>query len=173
MLDLPTDPVTTLGTITSTPAPSRGDTASFPPTTDTNSNNTDGTGANPSSSDRSWVAGAIVGSLAGLGLVLGLAVWRWRRNKPDKAANGTRPFDESFGKAQLHSDDMPKPIIPIAELHPDSLHEMEGSNSYIHRAEKPANEVAVGELSTTEVETEQGMSWRSGETRLDLGSRDL
>lgn len=62
----------------------------------------------------------------------------------------SEPLDESYGKAQLHSDDIPKPVYPTPELHPDSIHEMEGSRPEFREAEKPANETPARELPTNE-----------------------
>lgn len=97
----------------------------------------------------------MVGSVLAIGLIVGFAVWLRRRSRRKVTPGAVEPVDESYGKAQLHSDDISKPVLPISELHPNSIHEMEGSGPGSRQAEKPANEAAAGELPGVELETPQ------------------
>lgn len=122
-----------------------------------------GSGAERLKSSKAWIAGPVVGSVVGLALLLSLAflLGRRRRKKKEETEEGdeavtegpvySEPADESHGKAQLHADDMPKPITPIAELHPDTIYEIEGSSPNDLLVEKPANETPARELPGAEV----------------------
>jgi hypothetical protein len=94
--------------------------------------------------------GPVIGSVVALVLLLGAVFWLRQRKRNKATAPTSEPFDESYGKAQLHSDDIPKPVYPTPELHPDSIHEMEGSHPEFREAEKPANEAPARELPTNE-----------------------
>ena len=101
---------------------------------------------NPSES-HTWIAGPIVGSVAGLALILGGLFYFWLRQRKAKGM-GIEPDgpDPTFGKPQLHSDCISKPETKThAELHPECIHEIHGSPC-LHQAEKPANEVPAQEL---------------------------
>lgn len=122
-----------------------------------------GSGTGGSKSSKAWIAGPVVGSVVGLALLLSLAflLGRRRRKKKEETEEGdeamtqapaeSEPAEESHGKAQLHADDMPKPITPIAELHPETIHEVEGSSPHDLRVEKPANETPARELPGADV----------------------
>jgi hypothetical protein len=82
-----------------------------------------------------------------LALILALAFWLLKRRR---SRHEEQP-DEYSGKAQLHGDSLKRPESVRAELHPDSVHEMEGSapfevSSTPSHSEKPANEAAAHEM---------------------------
>lgn len=121
-------------------------------TTSTETSSSTGSSTPPpedkSSGSRAWIAGPVVGSVVALSLLLGALFWLRQRKRKKATTPVSEPFDESYGKAQLHSDDIPKPVYPTPELHPDSIHEMEGSRP--EEAEKPANEAPARELPANE-----------------------
>lgn len=140
----------TISSTTSSQA-TRGETSSFPSETGSRSSSPDDT----DSGSKSWIAGPVIGSFFAVGLLLGLIIWLRRRKKQRSASTVREPVDESYGKAQLHSDDLPKPVYPLPELHPESIHEMEGSHPEFHQAEKPANEAPARELPNSQSEMQR------------------
>lgn len=108
----------------------------------------------------SWIAGPVVGSIAGLALIFGLAFWLWRRRRSRAAVPPSTQPDEHLEKAQLHGDSMKLPEPIRAELHPDSVHEMEGSaffevSSTSNPSEKPANEAVAHEMAAEKMDRQR------------------
>ncbi|KFZ08660.1 hypothetical protein V501_05864 [Pseudogymnoascus sp. VKM F-4519 (FW-2642)] len=95
-----------------------------------------------STTSKAWIAGPVVGSIAVLALILVFLLYI--RNRGQKTTITHNESGLSYEKAELHGDDVIKPIYE-AETH--EIHEVEGS--FPHPAEKPANESTV-ELPTIE-----------------------
>ncbi|CAI6014732.1 unnamed protein product [Clonostachys chloroleuca] len=94
------------------------------------------------SESNAWIAGPVVGGVAGLGIAIFAALWFWRRR-----SRRTTPVPEDgehYEKAQLHSDCIPKPVLEAAD---GAIHEMQGSSPQ-KAAEKAANEPPCYELPT-------------------------
>jgi LPXTG-motif cell wall-anchored protein len=91
-----------------------------------------------SSSDQAWIAGPVVGGVAGLALVLGIGFWLYRRRKrqrqPSTITDDVPELNPKPTPQQLESTETPKP-----------KHELVGSEG-IHSAEMPANEPAGHEM---------------------------
>ncbi|VUC21195.1 unnamed protein product [Clonostachys rosea] len=92
-------------------------------------------------SSNAWIAGPVVGGIAGLGIAILAGLWFWRRRsrRPSPALED----EEHFDKAQLHSDCIPKPMHEAAD---GAIHEMQASLPLKITAEKAANEPPCYEL---------------------------
>ncbi|KFY36243.1 hypothetical protein V494_05188 [Pseudogymnoascus sp. VKM F-4513 (FW-928)] len=130
-----TKPTSTGPTATTAPAPVSSSTT--PPTTPPHSSTT----------SKAWIAGPVLGAIAVVALILGLLFYMRRRGRK---TNITRDeFGSPYEKAELHADDVKKPVYEAAT---HDIHEIEGSSHYLAQklVEKPANETPAIELETVE-----------------------
>lgn len=91
---------------------------------------------------KAWIAGAVIGPIVVLALVLGSIIFLPRRS----AGSKTNSQDQTYEKAQLHADSLPGPAHNAADPDPGIVHEMPGTPS--RAAEKPANEPPAHELAS-------------------------
>lgn len=89
-----------------------------------------------SSSNHAWIAGAVIGPIAGLAIIFGVLFFFWKRQKRVKQIE----YNSTDGKAQLESD-----INGIYELDSTPIRGEMPAN------EAPANEAAANEAPATEV----------------------
>ncbi|KAE8155099.1 hypothetical protein BDV25DRAFT_135142 [Aspergillus avenaceus] len=97
-----------------------------------------------SSSSKAWIAGPVIGAVAGVIIIFGGVYWMLRRRKYQAAATDAPAIDNlatefEDRKPELPGDDVIKPT-----------YELGGETSKI---ELPSNEVAVSELPTRETRT--------------------
>ncbi|KAK0642039.1 hypothetical protein B0T16DRAFT_496624 [Cercophora newfieldiana] len=102
-------------------------------------------GGDTGGGNMAWVAGPVVGCVAGITMIaLGSLFWmrrRRRRREEEKARGG--PPEDPLGKAQLHSDCVPRPMTP---------REMDGGRkTFWQLDEMSANEIPAAELPGDEV----------------------
>lgn len=102
-----------------------------------------------SSGNNAWVAGAVLGPVAGLALVAILAVLFYRRRQK-RLSNDSSSNNELDPKPQLHSDcisatGQPGNVRIQEASSTGAIHEVEGSNSW--PGELKANEAPAKELS--------------------------
>lgn len=108
-----------------------------------------------------WIAGPIVGSIAGLAFALGVSLYFWRRRQRRQAK--PNDFDPLHDKAQLHSDCIPKPEL---DAYTNTIHELDAQPAP-KRTEMPVNEVPTAELQTRD-ETES-VAVNESDLMRDLG----
>jgi hypothetical protein len=85
---------------------------------------------------KDWIAGAVLGPIAALGMIL-TGYWFLRERRK---ASKTFQAEESLDKPQLHSECIPIPEPFYEDPGMEFFMEMEGCNTFPHLAEKPANE---------------------------------
>ncbi|EFY86232.1 hypothetical protein MAC_07755 [Metarhizium acridum CQMa 102] len=100
------------------------------------------TAVGASSGNKAWIAGAVIGSIVALALIIGTIIFL-RRRSADRTAKSQ---DQTYEKAQLHADSLPGPGRKAADPDSGIVHEMPGTPS--RAAEKPANEPAAHELAS-------------------------
>lgn len=88
-----------------------------------------------------WVAGPVVGCVAGIVMIaLGALIWarRRRRRRSDEGRREQPVAEDPLGKAQLHSECVPRPMTPS---------EMDGGRkTFWQLDEMSANEIPAAEL---------------------------
>ncbi|KAL2868159.1 EGFR-like transmembrane domain-containing protein [Aspergillus lucknowensis] len=120
----PTSTTATTTTTTTTTSSTTGPTRTDDPS-DENDNNDSGDG----SSGQGWIAGAVVGPVAGIGIVGAAAFWYMRRKKSQYAPPGPAPHDAGYYAQKPFSPQSPEPV----------------SSAYQYPTEMPANELPVTE----------------------------
>lgn len=93
---------------------------------------------NTSSSSHAWIAGAVIGAIAGLAIILGILFYFWKRHKRTKQV---AEYDSAYGKAQLESDT-------------NCIHELDSVpiGGELPANEAPANEVPANEAPAVELQ---------------------
>ncbi|KAL7953078.1 hypothetical protein V8C34DRAFT_297911 [Trichoderma compactum] len=118
---LPTNHAAT--TTSSSPRTTTTTSTLAPPTSPAPQNTASSPSVSATPQSHAWIAGPIVGSIVGLAIVFGVLFYLWRRqhrhSKPD-------PFDPRYDRAQLHSDDIPKPEL---DAQANTFHELDARRS--------------------------------------------
>ncbi|KAH7312710.1 hypothetical protein B0I35DRAFT_437568 [Stachybotrys elegans] len=168
VLDAPTEPPSSLAfptsdspSSTNSIAPTLASSGSAGPATTTSdpANQGGDTGQNSNAGSQAWIAGPVIGSLAGLAMILGILFWVWRRRQR-RQEDDESPAEERKQpeKPTIGQMDYPaSPATPASELPATNMdvHEMEGSTPYrfSQYIEKPANEPAAPEADSDEFGT--------------------
>ncbi|KAF2012261.1 hypothetical protein BU24DRAFT_465815 [Aaosphaeria arxii CBS 175.79] len=125
-----------------------GTSTTSPPTTSQETSNGGGVTGSSGEESKAWIAGAVIGPLAGLALV-GAGFWFWwrrRQNKKNPYRNGAVELGSDVKNAQVyayHAGQNGGPSAPPAELSGQQYAELEGSQKG-HFAEADGTPITKG-----------------------------